>query len=445
MKIVQSFWSGNQTDFLNNYGWHSYKYNWLSWILSCHQLVKHHKEVELYTDRFGYEILITKLQLPYTKVHIVLDELNYYNRNLWAVAKVRTFQLQTEPFLHIDGDVFVWESLNDKFNNSNLITQNIEVATEYYRERWKTIFPQLSFLPTEMKDYNENKSNFACNMGIIGGKNLDFFKEYTQKSLDFVDKNNLDFEDIDALNFNIFFEQVLFYELAKLNKQKIDFQFSEISLDNDYKGFGDFDKVPNKKYLHLLGVYKRSPTVCKAMEIYIMKHYPESYSKLCQLINNEIGNTNEIDFLSSEKINEFMTGFEKEIKNLKFTSENYLLKRDLYNEGLPNKFDIFLAEKENFSIIRLDGFIEKALIENNAPIKYLEISELNHTPRIYDLDEVDEIILDEIQKPIQYFDFIKKMETYFEDDDEDSKIEFLFLINQRVRNYLIIKIISIYN
>ena len=130
MKIVQSFWSGNQTDFTNNYGWYSYKHHWMSWILSCHQLVKHHKEVELYTDCFGYEILITKLQLPYTKVHVVLDELNHYNKNLWAIAKIRTFQLQTEPFIHVDGDVFVWDSLIDKFENSNLITQNLEVTTD---------------------------------------------------------------------------------------------------------------------------------------------------------------------------------------------------------------------------------------------------------------------------------------------------------------------------
>ena len=169
MKIVQSFWSGNQTDFTNNYGWYSYKHHWMSWILSCHQLVKHHKEVELYTDCFGYEILITKLQLPYTKVHVVLDELNHYNKNLWAIAKIRTFQLQTEPFIHVDGDVFVWDSLIDKFENSNLITQNLEVTTDYYRERWNVIFPQLSFLPNEMINYHENKSNLACNMGIIGG------------------------------------------------------------------------------------------------------------------------------------------------------------------------------------------------------------------------------------------------------------------------------------
>ncbi len=69
----------------------------------------------------------------------------------------------------------------------------------------------------------------------------------------------IDFDSFDALNFNIFFEQVFFKELANVTNQNIDFLFSEVSLDNDYKGFADFDKVPYKSYLHFrLGVYKRN-------------------------------------------------------------------------------------------------------------------------------------------------------------------------------------------
>ena len=446
MKIVQSFWSGNQTDFTNNYGWYSYKHNWLSWILSCHQLVKYHKEVELYTDCFGYEILITKLQLPYTKVHVVLDELNHYNKNLWAIAKIRTLKLQTEPFLHVDGDVFVWESLINKFKNSNLVTQNLEVTTDYYRERWGVIFPQLSFLPNEMKDYHENKNNLACNMGIIGGTNLDFFKEYTQKSVEFVDKNNIDFDGLDALNFNIFFEQVLFKELANVTNQNIDYLFSEVSLDNDYKGFGDFDKVPFKTYLHLLGVYKRNSTVCKAMEVYVMKYYPEQYSILTKLINVENENHLEIDFLDTQKVEELVTGFEIELKSLNLEQKHFLLKRDLYNENLPNKLDMFLSKNQDFRIIKLAGFEKKEISIDNEIVESLEISEINHASRMYDLDDIDEIILFELSNPILYSNFIKKMSTYFEDEEEDeeSKSEFLFLLNNRLRNYLIIKIISIY-
>ena len=85
MKIIQSFWTGKHS-VVYSFGWLSNKYHYLSWILSCNQLRKYYDEVELFTDSLGYSILIEKLKLPYTKVHIVLDELNIYDDNLWALA-----------------------------------------------------------------------------------------------------------------------------------------------------------------------------------------------------------------------------------------------------------------------------------------------------------------------------------------------------------------------
>lgn len=441
MKIVQSFWSGNQKEFTNAYGWCSYKYNWLSWILSCHQLIKYHKDVELFTDSFGYEILIKKLKLPYTKVHIVLDELNHYHKDLWAIAKIKTFQLQTEPFLHVDGDVFVWESLTEKFKESNLVTQNLEITTDYYRKGWGEIYPQLTFLPKEMDDFHNNHSNLACNMGIIGGKNLDFFEKFTKKSIEFVDKNKLNCSNLDILNFNIFFEQVLFYGLAKSRNEKIDFLFPETPKDNDYRGFGDFDKVPRKTYLHLLGVYKRNSSVCKAMEIYTMKQYPESYSRLTRLINEINKNSNEIDFLTAEKISKLTVQYKDELKNNSLNVEHTLLKRDLTNEGLPILFDDYLKKGTDFSILLLEGFEKKIYQENNQTIDYLEIQEMNSPPNIYGLDQIDKIMLKELVNPVFYSKFILKMKDYFEGDKDNA---FLVLINNRLRKYLILKIISIY-
>ena len=121
MKVIQSFWTGNQSKSDATYGWLSNKYHWLSWILSSNQLSKHHSNLELYTDAFGYEILIKKLKLPYSKVYVVLDELNCYHKDLWALAKIKTYELQNKPFLHVDGDVFTWNSLTKNFRDSALI------------------------------------------------------------------------------------------------------------------------------------------------------------------------------------------------------------------------------------------------------------------------------------------------------------------------------------
>lgn len=183
MKIVQSFWSGNKKDINNNYGWYSARYNWLSWILSCNQLIKFYDNVELYTDDFGYDVLINKLKLPYTKVHVVLNELDKYHNDLWAIAKIKVYSLQDEPFIHIDGDVFIWDRFPKSFINSNLFAQNLENTTDYYREMWNGISSELKFIPDEMLPFHNNQTNLCANMGIIGGTDIDFFKEYIKNLL----------------------------------------------------------------------------------------------------------------------------------------------------------------------------------------------------------------------------------------------------------------------
>lgn len=128
--IVQSFWTGQQNTETNSFGWLSPKFHALSWALSSLQLSKFY-DVELYTDNNGCELLINKLQLPYKKVHVVLDELNHFHKDFWALPKIKTYSLQKEAFLHVDGDVFIWEKFPGKLLRSDIISQNLEITTEY--------------------------------------------------------------------------------------------------------------------------------------------------------------------------------------------------------------------------------------------------------------------------------------------------------------------------
>ena len=197
MKIVQSFWTGNTKNLEKSYGWFSSKYHYLGWILSINQLCKFYEEVELYTDKFGYEILIEKLQLPYTKAYVILDELNIYSENLWALAKIKTYSLMKESFLHIDGDVFIWKEFNKNLLQQDIIVQNIETTTEYYRDMWNNIYPNLKYLPYPMEFYHKGLSNKAYNMGVFGGNDIEFIKKYANESFHFVDANSVNSNKID--------------------------------------------------------------------------------------------------------------------------------------------------------------------------------------------------------------------------------------------------------
>lgn len=290
MRIIQSSWACNQPDLLtSNAGWLAPEYNLMSWTLSCLQLKQYYSEVVLYCDSVSAKTLIDVLQLPYTDVVCNLDVLNSYHPQLWALPKIHAYSQQEKPFLHIDGDVFVFEKFDNELLKSGLIAQNIEAATDYYEKIMCSLESKLTFFPKEIIKERELKNKIlAYNAGVLGGTDILFFKEYTQKAFEFVDKNISNLSGINVTNFNIFFEQYFFYCLAKKNKQDVNVLIPEIIGDNEYKGFGDFTKVPyEKKFLHLLGAYKRNEFICKQMANRLRQDYPIYYYRIIELFKNK--------------------------------------------------------------------------------------------------------------------------------------------------------------
>ncbi|WP_278021359.1 hypothetical protein [Flavobacterium ginsengisoli] len=76
---------------------------------------------------------------------------------------------------------------------------------------------------------------------------------------------------------------------------------------------------------------------------------------------------------------------------------------------------------------------------------YLVIEEINSAERKYKLDEFDEILLDELQNPILYSDLLNVMKEYLEEHNEESLNELSDVLNAKLKNYIKLKIISIYN
>jgi len=451
VKIIQSFWSGQNNDIFDNRGWLSYEYHWLGWILSCNQLRKFYDEVELYTDSFGYEILIKKLKLPYTKVHVILDEMKNYPKDLWAIAKIKTYELQDKPFLHIDGDVFIWDKFPDELIAGSLIAQNLENTTDYYREMWNEIAPQLSYIPDEILNYHNNISNLGCNMGIIGGNDIAFFQEYTKKSFEFVDKNKENWKKFNLFNFNIFFEQELFYEMATLQQKYISYLFDEVWGDNSYLGLGNFQDVPHKRfYLHLLGNFKRRLQICKSLESYVLKEYPQNFMRLKNLLPEKYAffdsEIPQFSF-SEESSNALIENLKTEIfeNKLEINNQN-LLARDLLIISLFEKFDNMVENNSDILLVLLDCFeIERKEDIENQENQNLKVREYDETYIAYDFDTIDELMLEELQKPIILSKFLQNMKSYLDDNvSESEQNDFKLLLINRLRYFLECKILLIF-
>lgn len=439
MKLIQSFWSQTYkgSPLLHSYGWLSPKYNWISWILSSNLAARYHGEINLYTDDVGKKILIDQLGLPYSSVSLDLNNLNSIPKNFWAFSKVYTYSLQKEPFLHLDGDVFLWEDITQKFAGAPLVAQNLEVATSYYREKWKNIFPVLDYIPDSLSHLNNEQDYYACNMGITGGRNIEFFQHYIEKVKRTLNNNKRVWSKIEGLNFNIFFEQVIFHELAKEGGERIEYYFDTISQDNNYVGMGDFDMVPKKKsYLHLLGDYKRNVSICKAMETYVMMHFPQAYNRLIKVLAQE-GQVFDVPALDPEVVCSYKKNFHEFLSGRKkfSTEKERFIARDFYNRELPLLFDQYVAVDQDMELISLFH-----LHHNN---EVLEIPQYNESSTFYEMDLIDKILLEKIQEnTISFNELYQELLKKVDDNSEGVESKLRQLYRNRLRNYIKIGLIS---
>ncbi len=83
MRIIQTLYANNNlTPISNSFGWLRPEFHLMSWALSCLQIKKFHKEVHLYANTSGADLLVNQLKLPYDTVNISHDNLVLQNEIL---------------------------------------------------------------------------------------------------------------------------------------------------------------------------------------------------------------------------------------------------------------------------------------------------------------------------------------------------------------------------
>ncbi len=304
MKFIQTLYFDKSKDpFKHSFGWVRPEYHLIGWALSCLQLHKIYRNVELYSNSCAGELLVDILGLPYSKAYTQHDDFHIANENLWALHKIFTYSLQDEPFLHLDGDVFLFKELPASLLGGELIAQNKEVATpEVYSNTQKELIAHFTYFPNCVKKEFKNAHPIkAVNAGILGGSNTTFMKEYAKNSFEYVSRNAEHLSLINIYGFNVFFEQHLFYSLAKEKGIPISFLIEELIEDDKYQHLGDFHKVPCKNnYLHLIGEYKRDEYTCRQMAAKLRQLYPEYYYRIISLCKKECASVT-ISFYTDER------------------------------------------------------------------------------------------------------------------------------------------------
>lgn len=298
-KIVHSFWSKPTLNALENSsligtmdrnmgGWVDKKYNYISWTLSCLCAKKHYTEVELITDTYGKKILIDILKLPYTNIIVELDTLNSQHLELWATAKFKAYKLQTEPFIHIDSDVFLFGRFDESIENAPLIIQNEEVGFDSYANIWEQVTKYYKIIPEYMlNDYATDKVIKACNAGVFGGSDLAFLHDFVDEVFQFLEDNKEYYDNVNVGYSVLIFEQYLFSCLARKHQKRVTYLFDKVN--EDYNKVLDFKNIAKgTPFVHVVGDKKRSLEYCTYLENRLLLEFPEYYYFITDLLEKGI-------------------------------------------------------------------------------------------------------------------------------------------------------------
>jgi hypothetical protein len=237
------------------------------------------------TDEMGRKILIDKLGLPYTSVRVVLDELNDYHPDLWALGKLYAYKIQEEPFIHVDSDIFIWKPFSDQLANAPLVAQNRESYTSHYTFQYGEVYQYFNTIPSYMRGLTSRFEFIpAINAGILGGNDLDFFKTYTAEAFGFVDANSEVIPKLtDVGGFNSVYEQSLFRFLSQDRNKEIAFLFPDSPDTPENVGF-IHEAANHQDFVHCVGGFKRQYMVYNLMESRMKLLYPKQYALIDKLI-----------------------------------------------------------------------------------------------------------------------------------------------------------------
>lgn len=285
MKIVHTFWTRNHNNLEKIQGqWLDLSFSLMSWCLS-HLTLSRFYEVELLTDDFGQEILVEMLGLDYDNTRLIFNDYEYpFDSKLWCFNKLYAYSLHQEPFLNVDGDVFIWKPFPEKLLQAPLIAQNLEMDLPAYVNCLRLMRKHFKVLPDLIPRRKEKKEVLlAANAGIFGGTDTRFFKILYQEAFNMLDQNRAYFEKVPIGSMNIMSEQYLFYLLAEKLNIPIHYLLSEIASHPNYIELQAFNKLPQQcNYIHIMGA-KRNPTICEQMASRLYMESPGLYHKCYEI------------------------------------------------------------------------------------------------------------------------------------------------------------------
>lgn len=232
----------------------------------------------LYSDAKSADML-GNIGVYFDQYDLRLDDKNIHG-HWWTMGKVETYGMQMMPFLHIDGDAFVF----DRIKEADVICQGLDYKINYYKECVETckkagcVFPEYFENYIQQKDYDQ----FCYNTGIFGGTNNVKIYEYAQSALKFVKDNKGAWEQLK----NVKHKSGLFaiQEICVMVEQLFMTAYMQ-SVQQQVTCVTPGQEIfvtSNLSYVHMVGELKKHPQYLYIMheKMYVM--FPHEYNRILE-------------------------------------------------------------------------------------------------------------------------------------------------------------------
>jgi hypothetical protein len=310
MQILQTCWLNDPKKL--DAGWLSTKYHLMSWALSCWTSLKYNGSAHLVSDVRSADLLLGSLQLPYQSVNTSLEDFTspYDAKRLWVLKKLFAYALPNEPFIHLDGDAYLFMPLSENLLNASLVAQNVEDNHPYYISGIAQIEEHFAYIPDYLLADLDGKYS-SVNAGLIGGRDFDFHKRVYREVNLFLEKNESNLLKIESFALNVIIEQMFFKKLADSEEIPIDYILGhKVGYPCNYQ-LDRFWDLPNScDYLHIMN-YKQNHTICEQMAQRLYIESPELYEMVVKVANQ----------LEATKVSMFVENKENVIQSIFYRSQ----------------------------------------------------------------------------------------------------------------------------
>ena len=291
MRAVWSFWS--KPFGAHRHGsWASEKHHLLAWVLSMMTARRHYRTTALHTDDAGARLLLDGIGLPFDHVSTALNQLQGHDPDWWALGKLHAYRAQTEPFVHLDNDVFLWQPLSPDPKRAALLAQNPEyfdAGESYYQpEVFESAIAGAAdgWLPAEWQWYRgsgRGQRGDCC--GIFGGNRVDFIQHYAAQAIRLIDErgNQAAWQGLWHKNLhNHLFEQYLLAACIEYHRERKGSPYRDITISYVFTSMEDAfnpETAARLGYTHLIADAKRNPDLAARLEARVAKDYPDYYQR----------------------------------------------------------------------------------------------------------------------------------------------------------------------